>query len=144
MIQIDSFLKNESPESLIEMWARKEECWELIKKQDFGVDLNTIKADMIDESNPPKRVKILANRTDPKQESIDKINSVMPENWKQIEQWGRETQYLTTYQQDIAYQIAEKIRNNKPLSDIEIRQGLIVVDTVISKEPGLLLEMEEI
>lgn len=144
MIKIDNFLKTESPESLIEMWARKEDCWDQIKKQDFGVDFSVIKADMIDESNPPKRVKVLANRTDPKKENIDKINSVLPENWKQIEKWGRETQYLTTYQQDITYQIAEKIRNNKPLSDIEIRQGLIVVDTVISKEPGLLLEMEEI
>ena len=144
MVAMDNFLKTKSPESLIEMWARKESCWELVKLQDFNIDFSTIKADMIDKNNPVKRVLISTDELEKIQnnENLEKIKAVPPEIWHSIEEWGRTTQNLSANLQKIAYTISGKIRSSLRITESEITNGIRILETLIEKKSELLLEIE--
>lgn len=146
MIEMDKFLKTESPESLIEMWARKESCWELVKQQDFKLDYNSINTNFIDKKNATKRVLLASDESDKiqNQENIDKLKSIPPEIWKKIEEWGNATENLSSYLQNIAYNLAGRIRNNTPIIEIEISNGLKIIEIVIDKAPELLFEIDNL
>lgn len=47
MIRIEDFIKNNAPGDLYGEWAKKEECWNELKKQKFEIDLSTISQDLI-------------------------------------------------------------------------------------------------
>ena len=144
MIAMDSFLKEKSPESLIEMWARKESCWELVKQQDFTIDFPSIKNDMIDYKNPAKRICISADEVEEIQKTanLEKIKSVSPEIWKRIEEWGNTTQNLSTYLQNTAYTLGSRIKSNSKIFESEVQNGLRILETVIDKEPILLFDID--
>jgi hypothetical protein len=146
MIAMDSFLKTESPESLIEMWARKESCWDLVKQQDFDIDFALIKADMFDKKNSAKRVLISADEAEQTQkaENLERIKAVPSEMWHRIEEWGRTTQHLSSNLQNIAYTLAGRTRSNSRITESEIGNGLRVLETVIDKEPELLFDIDNI
>ena len=144
MIAMDNFLKTETPESLIEMWARKESCWVLVKQQDFDLDFSSIKADMIDKKNSTKRVFITADETDKiqHQENLDKIKAIPSKGWKQIEDWGNTTQNLTANLQNIAFTLSGKIRNNSKITEAEVANGLRILDIIIDKAPQILFDID--
>lgn len=146
MIAMDNFLKTASPESLIEMWARKEVCWELVKQQDFDVDFKSIKADLIDKKNTTKRILISADESDQtqKQENLERIKSVPPEIWKKIENWGNTTQNLTANLQNIAYTLVNRVRNDSRILESEIINGLRILEIVIDKVPELLFDIDNL
>jgi len=145
MVQMDDFLKTNSPESLIEMWARKETCWELVKQQEFNLNYDSIEKDMIDEKTSSKRVVISSDEVAKKQfqESIEKLKSISPEVWKKIEIWGRETDNLSSYLQNIAYTISGRIKNNSKILNNEIANGLKIIEIVIEQAPEILFEIKE-
>ncbi len=146
MIAMDNFLKTESPESLIEMWARKESCWELVKQHDFKIDFSAIKADMMDKKNATKRVLISADEAEiiQQKENLEKIKSVPPSMWKKIEEWGSTTQNLSANLQNIAFTLSGRIRSNSRILESEISGGLRILEMVIDKEPELLFDMDNI
>jgi len=146
MIAIDNFLKTESPESLIEMWARKEACWDLVKRQDFKLDFASIKADMFDKKSSAKRVLISADKAEQTQkaENSEKIKAVPSEIWKRIEYWGKTTQNLSANLQNIAHTLAGRVRNNSKIFESEIGNGLRILEIVIDKEPELLFDADNI
>src|SRR5690606_12637929 len=46
MFKLEGFIKSEAPGSLYGEWAKKEECWNAIKNEDFGIDLENLKDDL--------------------------------------------------------------------------------------------------
>jgi hypothetical protein len=147
MVQVDSFLKRNSPESLIEMWARKEDCWDLVKKQNFDLDFNSIKEDLnATRIYPNKRqnnsdIEILEIQ---RNENLDKLKSIPYETWKTIERWGRETNSLSPYLQSIADSIIGHLKNRRIFKDVEITKGLEIIDILIEKAPEILFETDNI
>ncbi|PKM92510.1 MAG: abortive phage resistance protein [Euryarchaeota archaeon HGW-Euryarchaeota-1] len=146
MTAMDNFLKTKSPESLIEMWARKEVCWEKVKREYFKLDFKSIKSDLTDKKNPSQRDLVSEDETTfvKKQEDLEKIKSVPPATWKKIEYWGNSTQNLSVSLQNIAYILAGKVRNNSKILEGEVSRGLKVLDIVIDKSPELLSDMDEL
>ena len=146
MVAMDNFLKTKSPESLIEMWARKEACWELVKEQDFDVDFKSIKADLIDKKNTTKRILISADEADQiqKQENLDKIKSVPSEIWRKIEDWGKATENLSANLQNIAYTLANRIKNESRILESEVSNGLRILEIIIDKAPELLFDIDNL
>ena len=144
MVVIDDFLKIKSPESLIEMWARKDVCWELIKQQDFDLDYNSIKDDFLTKNTTTNRKIISLEEIEQKEkeESLAKIKSIPYEGWKSIENWGRETKYISTNMLNLSFTIANRIRSNKILLDNEISNGLKIIDVVIDKAPEILFNID--
>ncbi len=146
MIAMDNFLKTESPESLIEMWARKESCWELVKQQNFKLDFASIKADMIDKKNSAKRVLISEDETEQKEkaENLEKIKAVPSDIWRQIEEWGRTTENLSANLQNIAYTLGGRVRSNSRILESEVANGLRILETVIDKAPEILFNIDDL
>lgn len=145
MVQLDDFLVKNSPESLIEMWARKESCWELVREQDFKLDYNSIKEDFVDENKEIARKRMSSDESIEKERenNIEKLKAIPIDKWKEIEVWGEQTAFLSAYLRNIAYTIAGRIRNNRNFSDSEISNGLKIIDIIIDKEPEMLFDIEE-
>ena len=144
MKQVNKFIIEKSPVSHYIEWAKKEDCWQLVKSSVWSYNLNDIKDDCIDAMNPPKR----NHKTDTEdaqmirkhQESI--IRSIPFSLWKKIEEWGRETGYLHSFTASIASDIAYKIKNDRKLLDTDITRGYSIYETVWQYNPEMLEEAD--
>ena len=146
MKQVNKFIIEKSPVSHYIEWAKKEECWLMVKEYGWSYNINDIIDDCIDERNPPKR----NHKTDTEdvektrlhQESI--IRSIPFSLWKKIESWGRETGILHTHYASLASDIAYKIKNERKLLDTDISKGYSIYETVWQHNPELLEEADEL
>lgn len=146
MSTIEQFIKSTAPGGLYGEWAKKEECWTKVKNNDFNFDLNSIKQDMIDKKNPAKRIIVSDDETEIQQrkEELEKIKSIPTSVWKKIEDWGRETSQLSDTQQNIAWNLALKVRNGSSILPNEISNGISILDKVVTSNPDLLSEIDKI
>jgi hypothetical protein len=140
MLQVESFIKKYAPGSLYGEWGKKEECWEQLKKQKLDVDIESIKPDMQDSKSQSQRTKLSeddALQTQIKEET-EKLKSISPAIWHNIEEWGKASQLLTSNQQNGAWSIAVRLKNNHRLTDHERIIGSKILDIVIENAPALL------
>ena len=146
MKQVNKFIIDKSPVSHYIEWAKKEECWLMVKEYGWLYDINDIIDDCIDEINPPKR----NHKTDTEdvektrlhQESI--IRSIPFLLWKKIEDWGKETGILSSHYALLASDIAYKIKNGRKLFDTDISKGYSIYEIVWKYNPELLEEADEL
>ena len=146
MKEIESFIKTKAPGALYGEWAKKEDCWNEVKKQKFDIDFRIIKADFEDLKNPSQRKRITDEEATQVQiqEDLDTIKTVLPEVWHKIEDWGRTTESLSEQQKTVAYNLAGRVRNNTKISDYERASGINILDIVMKNAPQLLHEIDEI
>lgn len=144
MTKIEQFIKATAPGGLYGEWAKKEECWIKVKNNDFNFDTPSIKLDLLDKKNAPKRLVISEDEGEirKRKEDLEKVKSIPVDVWKKIEDWGKESDYLTINQQNIAWNIALKIKNRSQIQDNEIATGIKIIDLVVEKAPELLEENE--
>ena len=146
MKQVNKFIIEKSPVSHYIEWAKKEECWLMVKEYGWSYNINDIIDDCIDERNPPKR----NHKTDTEdvektrlhQESI--IRSIPFSLWKKIESWGRETGILHSHYASLASDIAYKIKNERKLLDTDISKGYSIYEIVWQHNSELLEEADEL
>lgn len=145
MENIEQFIRKNAPGSLYGEWAKKEECWNAVKAEDFGIDLNDIRSDLETNKGSSQRRRISEEETDREKflEEISRIKSVTGAGWHKIEQWGRATNLLTVQQRDIAFSLAQRVRTGARILDTEKNIGLRILDIVLTKEPELLWDTEE-
>ena len=55
MKQVNEFIIDNSPITHYIEWAKKDDCWELVKQYEWDFNIEQIRSDLIDENNPPKR-----------------------------------------------------------------------------------------
>jgi hypothetical protein len=146
MIRINHFFVTKSPESLIYMWARKEECWQLLKNESFELDFDSLKSEFIDKKNPPKRNIISDDEGAIQQanDDLEKITSIPYSVWKKIEEFGYSTKLLSDQQCTIAFTIAGRLRTNGKISVYEKDTGLKILDTILVNAPELLFDSDEV
>lgn len=146
MKQVENYIKDNAPGALYGEWAKKEDCWNEVKKQSFNIDLSQIKDDIEDSKNTSNRRRITDEETSLAQqkEEIEKLKSVPPEIWKKIEDWGRVSGLLSHQQRDIAYNLKGRVKNNSQISDSERINGLAILDIVIDKAAELLFEIDDL
>lgn len=144
MSKIEDFIKNQAPGSLYGEWAKKEDCWNRIKNEDFNIDLESLKADLENKSSE-KRKKLTEDETQKAEmeASLNRLKSIHIKTWKKIEDWGRETQNLTQYQYDMASTLSSKIRNNRAITDIQLNQGETILNIVAELNPELFFDMDD-
>lgn len=146
MKQVNKFIIDKSPVSHYIEWAKKEECWLMVKEYGWLYDINDIIDDCIDEINPPKRNHKIdtedVEKTRLHQESI--IRSIPFLLWKKIEDWGKETGILSSHYALLASDIAYKIKNGRKLFDTDISKGYSIYEIVWKYNPELLEEADEL
>lgn len=134
----NSYLKTEVEGDLISEWAKKEDCWNALQSADHGLDLAALEPDLRkvsdDRYNREKKDLEELKRKD----QVERIKSVPYSVWKKIEKWGSTTGKLDPYKRNIAAKIADCICSGKALSDIQIKYGLEILDTVRDENPDLL------
>ena len=101
MVVVESTIKNSAEKNhgaLYGEWAKKEECWLDLKKQEFDIDFTLLKEDFEDNKSPSKR-KRLADLEETEllriKEEFDKIKSIPYQVWNTIQDWGRRTEFLS-------------------------------------------------
>jgi hypothetical protein len=145
MKEIEAFIKRTAPGGLYGEWAKKEECWSQVKSNKFSFDLISIKSDLIDKKNLPKRQIVTEDEASSQKihEDTERIKSIPYSIWKKIEDYGYNTKVLTDLQCNIAFTIASRIRTNSKISDNERVVGGKVLDIIIDKVPELLFDADE-
>jgi len=146
MKEVENFIKGKAPGALYGEWAKKEECWNELKKQQLHIDLTSIKADFENPKNPSQRKRIADEETAQVQiqEEIETLMTIPPEIWHKIEDWGRVTGLLSEQKKTVAFNLAGRVRNNKNISDYERTNGIYIINTVTEKAPELLIDVDAI
>ena len=148
MVKVETSIKGSATErhgSLYGEWAKKEDCWNDLKVQEFDLDLSNISQEIEDSKNPAKRRRITDEETSNQQiqEELEKIKSVSSKFWSQIEDWGRSSELLTQQQRDTAFTLAGRVRNNSRISDYERLTGIMILNIVIENAPEMFDRIDE-
>ena len=123
--------------------AKKEECWDLVKNHEWNFNLKDIKADLIDQKNPPKRNTEIDIEEEELEQNKAVIKSIPPALWNEILQWGKDSELLDTIKQTVVSNIAFKLRQNRILADDEYQKGVKILDIVAKYNEELLQKAEE-
>jgi hypothetical protein len=144
MSKIEDYIKSKAPGSLYGEWAKKEECWNAIRNENFNISLDSLKGDMVNKSSE-KRKKLSEDDTQKAEieASLVRIQSIHSKTWKKIEDWGRETQNLSQYLYDMASTLSSRIRNKRSITDIERHQGEVILNIVSDINPELFFDMDD-
>lgn len=145
MVQVEGFIKEKAPGSLYGEWAKKEECWDEVKKLDMDIDLSSIRTDLESSKASASRKRISEEDSEKVliEAELEKVKSVPATIWNRIEEWGKVTEHLSIQQQSLCWNLAGKVRNGSKISDYERTAGIRVIDLVIEKAPDILLQIDE-
>ncbi len=146
MKQVNQFILDNSPVTHYIEWAKKEECWEEVKANTWSFNINEIKADLIDEKNPPKRNVITDDKNVEEAQKHEEgiIRSIPFVLWKKIEAWGRDSGYLSIFHQTAASDIAYKVKNNRKLTDTDRSKAMFIFEEVCQHNIELLEEADKL
>lgn len=148
MKQLNEFILHNSPSSHYIEWAKKEECWETVKQQSWNLDLDSIKADLATEEQLQKRKSVaddIDENTLQKEYEISLLRSIPYALWKKIEQWGKDSGFLSTNQQTfVSFDMANAIKFNRAISDINRNKAMTIYETVCEHNIDLLAEADEL
>lgn len=138
MVKVENFIKENAPGSLYGEWAKKEECWNRIKKFDIGIDFNLIKKDFAESSKRYTEPKESSFNNIPEEEQ--RIRDVKGAGWQIIYDWGKETGVLKETQIDLSFSLCSKLSRNEicKISEFERTRGNIILDIVLKIEPDIL------
>ena len=146
MKQVNAFIIDNSPISHYIEWAKKDECWDLVKRHEWNFNIEEIKSDLIDENNPPKR-KILTDEGGSEEEEKHKeklLRSIPFALWKKIGEWGRDAGFLDMTKQGWASDVAFIVKNNRPFNNRDKSHALLLFDIVCKHNIELLEEADTI
>lgn len=147
MKQVNKFILDNSPVTHYIEWAKKEECWEQVRNHSWSFNINEIKTDLIDDNNPSKRniVADIEDSEETQQHEENILRSIPHALWKKIEAWGKDSGFLSTTQQAFAgFDMANKIKFNRAISDSDRSKSMAIFDIVCQHNIDLLSEADEL
>lgn len=136
MIDVEHFIKSNAPGSLYGEWAKKEECWNLIKESKWNVNLDSINEDLINK-NTPSRQRISDKEVDDKlvQSEVKLISSIPSNKWLEISKLGNHIEEISQHLKDRAINIMSTINQGKSLSVKQRIDALKLIDILVDKIP---------
>jgi hypothetical protein len=143
MKQVNQFiLDNYAGQHYIEK-AKREECWDLVKNNEWSFNINDIKSDLIDEKNLPKRKIDIDISEEELVKNKETVRSIPAALWYEIGKWGKDSGFFDITKQSIVSNIAYKLRQNKVIADEEYKKGIEILDIVASRNDEILQETEK-
>ncbi|GHT39854.1 hypothetical protein AGMMS49965_07100 [Bacteroidia bacterium] len=150
MKQVNQFILDKFPNVNQSEKAKKQDFWETVRDNiQLKYDLDSIKSDLIDENNPPKRKIIEASNDSEEQNKkeyeISLLQSIPYALWKKIEGWGKDTVFLSTSQQSFAgFDMANAVKFNRAITDINRNKAMRIYEIVCEHNIDLLAEADEL
>ena len=139
--RINNHLKYEAEVDLISEWAKKEECWLSLRNLDPNIQLSLLRDDLITTQNSDRSNKKVNQLKEVAK--LKRIEEVPHHIWSSIEKWGDSSGTLDLYLQNIASNIAGKIRSSMKLTSLEIQHGQTILDKVTRIYPEILEEVSD-
>jgi len=117
-----------------------------VKGKDFKIELSVLKEDLESSSSATKRQRISDDEIAKAEfeASLERINLVHYQIWKNIEEWGQAEGKLSKYLSDMANTVANRLRNNRHLTAIEIGNAHKILDIVTEEAPELFFQLDEL
>ncbi|CDN31925.1 hypothetical protein BN938_1845 [Mucinivorans hirudinis] len=145
MKQLNKFIINNSPSSHYIEWAKKEECWQTIKSAQWNVNIQDIEGEMADKGQLAKRNAIV--ETDEEKErqkyEIELLKSIPYKLWREIEIWGKESEFLDIKQQTVAFEMANRIKHNRAIADIDRSRAMRIYEIICARNIDLLAKADD-
>lgn len=132
MIRVEDLIKDNAPGSLYGEWAKKEECWSFIRKEDFYIDLSKIKHYVTDPNEINGRSNIDVNQQT-RARLLEEIESLGADNWKKIYLWCRDSGQISQFLTDMAHTVGRKTKDKITLSSREIYASHLLLEEIASK-----------
>ncbi|RCU43885.1 abortive phage resistance protein [Chryseobacterium lacus] len=144
MSKIEDYIKTKAPGSLYGEWAKKEECWNAIKNEDFGIDLESLKGELESKSSE-KRKKLSEDDIDNHliQAELDFIKSIPIAKWVEISKMGSDIENMTQHLKDRAINIQSSLRLNKVLSESQRKDAIKIIENILTSAPNFFDEVSE-
>jgi hypothetical protein len=145
MSKIENYIKNHAPGSLYGEWAKKEHCWNEIKNEDFEIDLEILKSDL-ENQFIEKRRRITENDVENLliQAELDLVKSIPIMKWIELSKIGTEVKGITQHLKDRAINIQSALRLNKELTQIQLKDAIKIIDSVMISSPNFFDEISEV
>lgn len=143
MIEVEEKIKASAPGALYGEWAKKEECWEGLKKAEFRFQFDALSPYLASENNPITRRH--TNQFDidegekERQESL--LREIPPLLWHSIVEWGKKAGTLSQAQVITGLNIKMKIPKKEPFTLSELKQGEEIFQIAYEQVPELFEEM---
>lgn len=143
MSKVEEFIKTNAPGSLYGEWAKKEECWQELKASDLSINLITLDQFLIQDTQSRIRLSKDDIQNSENQQNYDLIYSHGANFWSGLSKWGSETNKLSKFQIDIAFNVASKIFKNRKLDENMVQKAIKMLNVLI--ESGIKIDhLEEI
>ena len=144
MKQINKFITSYQGVARYDELSKKKSLWEDIKKHRWSYNLKDIKKDLIDLTNPPKRISLTMEEQERilVEESRIMISNVPVEIWERIALWGKESECLNIMQQNLCHEIARKVGKKAVFSNNELEGGTQIIDILSKNNIDLLYQAD--
>ncbi|WP_319506049.1 AIPR family protein [uncultured Methanolobus sp.] len=143
MVNVEQFIKDNAPGSLYGEWAKKEECWNSVKRQNFDVNLDSLSNDLVNEKTPERR-NISQKEIDDTliRSEIELIQSIPVKKWNEINKMGHFIDELTPVLKNRVINIMSTLKMNKSLTEKQRKDAINIIDIIVHKAPDFFDEDE--
>ena len=143
MIRIEKAIKDSAPQALCGEWAKKEDCWNHVKKLDLDISFESI-PDVLINGKKENRLRVAEEDTERllKQERVERITSVPVRIWRTIEEWGEQSGNMSPTLCNVAFEIGSVVGQGSPFRESLLAIAEKILSQVTEKAPELLLEID--
>jgi hypothetical protein len=145
MSKIEDSIKTKAPGSLYGEWAKKEECWNVIKNEDFNIDLNSLREELESKSSEKrKRLSEVEVENQLIQAESDFVKSIPIAKWLEISKIGTDIENMSQHLKDRAINIQSTLRLNKELSENQRKDAIKIIENILVSSPNFFDEVSEV
>jgi len=143
MIAVEQFIIDNAPGKLYGEWAKKEECWNKIIKENFGINFNIIFEDLEKKDSPRRKILAESEIEDNLIKSeLELIKSIPINKWDEINKIGIFIEELTPTLRNSAINIQLTLKWKKELSEMQRKNAITIIDIIVHKSPEFFAENE--
>lgn len=113
---IDHFMRDTAPGGLIGEWAKKEECWNQLKKYELDIDISNFEKHCYSDEEMQIRYQVSTIDFEERKLLEKEIKNIKAEGWIEIDLWGKATNKLELLESNSIWSIIRKLENNKKFS----------------------------
>ncbi|MDQ4121738.1 MAG: AIPR family protein [Acidobacteriota bacterium] len=147
MVEVERYIKATAPGNLYGEWAKKEECWNQLKRHDFNINFkNTLRNDLEDPNNLSARRRLDDDDIQhiQAQEELSTIRGIPQEAWQAIADWGKNTELMSPQQATLAQNIYSILKRKTTIDEKTRQDAILILNHTVKYAPEILEEIEEV